>query len=89
MVNKVLSILPQNIGFVSLQTSSYVAEAWYMLHSAAAQLEYLITLNKTLQNLIYEELSRTFTPAREDTENKQVSNYEFIDLRERNIALKL
>ncbi|KAK3754476.1 hypothetical protein QZH41_018992, partial [Actinostola sp. cb2023] len=49
------------------QSTLHVAEAWYMFHSAAAQLEYLITLNKTLQNLVYEELSRTFAPATEDT----------------------
>ena len=33
-----------------------------MFHSVAAQLEYLSTLNKTLQGLVNEELSRAFRP---------------------------
>ena len=42
-----------------------------MLRSTAAQLEYLQSLNTTIQSLVFEELSRTFRPAREDSE-KQV-----------------
>lgn len=33
-----------------------------MFHSVASQLEYLRTLNKTLQSLVNEELSKTFRP---------------------------
>ena len=33
-----------------------------MLHSVASELEYLRTLNKTLQSLVNEELSKTFRP---------------------------
>ncbi|KAJ7387208.1 hypothetical protein OS493_004178 [Desmophyllum pertusum] len=44
------------------QHKSYLVEAWRMLHSVASQLEYLCTLNKTLQSLVNEELSRAFRP---------------------------
>ena len=37
-----------------------------MLNSVAFELEYLTTLNKTLQNLVNEELSRSFRPVLED-----------------------
>ena len=37
-----------------------------MLNSVAFQLEYLSTVNKTFQNLINEELSRSFRPVLED-----------------------
>ncbi|XP_068679786.1 uncharacterized protein [Montipora foliosa] len=50
------------------QHQSYLVEAWYMLHSVASELEYLCSLNKTLQRLISEELSRTFRPVVEDDE---------------------
>jgi hypothetical protein len=58
-----------------------------MLHSAAAQLEYLITLNKTLQNLVYEELSKTFTPAKEDAKNTQVRDLPTISNTLRNVLV--
>lgn len=44
------------------QHKSYLVEAWRMFHSVASQLEYLRTLNKTLQSLVNEELSKTFRP---------------------------
>lgn len=47
---------------------SYLVEAWYMLHSVASELEYVCSLNRTLQRLINEELSRTFRPVKEDDE---------------------
>jgi len=39
-----------------------------MFHSVASQLEYLRTLNKTLQSLVNEELSKTFRPLLDDDE---------------------
>ncbi|CAH3176550.1 unnamed protein product, partial [Porites evermanni] len=48
------------------QHQSYLVDGWYMLNSVAFQLEYLSTLNKTLQNLVNEELSRSFRPVLED-----------------------
>ena len=33
-----------------------------MFHSVASQLEYLWTINKTLQSLVNEELSKSFRP---------------------------
>ncbi|XP_067032145.1 uncharacterized protein [Acropora muricata] len=47
---------------------SYLVEAWYMLHSVVSELEYVCSLNRTLQRLINEELSRTFRPVKEDDE---------------------
>ncbi|XP_074609434.1 uncharacterized protein LOC141863667 isoform X3 [Acropora palmata] len=49
---------------------SYLVEAWYMLHSVASEVEYVCSLNRTLQRLINEELSRTFRPVKEDDETK-------------------
>ncbi|KAM7441542.1 hypothetical protein ABFA07_009426 [Porites harrisoni] len=48
------------------QHQSYLVDVWYMLNSVAFELEYLTTLNKTLQNLVNEELSRSFRPVLED-----------------------
>ncbi|KAL9981804.1 hypothetical protein ACROYT_G010557 [Oculina patagonica] len=48
------------------QHKSYLVEAWRMLHSVASELEYLCTLNKTLQSLVNEELSKTFRPVLDD-----------------------
>ncbi|XP_028513263.1 uncharacterized protein LOC110233576 isoform X2 [Exaiptasia diaphana] len=48
------------------QSTVHVAQAWYMSHSAAAQLEYLMILNDSLQTLVYEELSRTFAPFKDE-----------------------
>ena len=50
------------------QHKSYLGEVWYMLHSVASELEYLCTLNKTLQSLVNEELSRAFRPVLDDDE---------------------
>ena len=50
------------------QHQSYLVEAWYMLHSVASEVEYVCSLNRTLQRLINEELSRTFRPVKEDDE---------------------
>jgi len=41
-----------------------------MLHSVASEVEYVCSLNRTLQRLINEELSRTFRPVKEDDETK-------------------
>ncbi|XP_048582671.1 uncharacterized protein LOC5513700 [Nematostella vectensis] len=54
------------------QESSFVFEAWCMMHSTPAQLEYLQTLNRTLQALVYEELSRTFAPASQDADHSSM-----------------
>ncbi|XP_074609432.1 uncharacterized protein LOC141863667 isoform X2 [Acropora palmata] len=51
---------------------SYLVEAWYMLHSVASEVEYVCSLNRTLQRLINEELSRTFRPVKEDDETKSL-----------------
>ncbi|XP_015778421.1 PREDICTED: uncharacterized protein LOC107356319 [Acropora digitifera] len=51
---------------------SYLVEAWYMLLSVASEVEYVCSLNRTLQRLIHEELSRTFRPVKEDDERKSL-----------------
>ncbi|XP_022801392.1 uncharacterized protein LOC111339076 [Stylophora pistillata] len=47
---------------------SYLLEAWRMFHSVAFQLEYLCTVNRTLQSLVNEEVSRAFRPVLDDDE---------------------
>lgn len=50
------------------QHQSYLVEAWRMFHSVASQLEYLCTVNRTLQSLVNEEVSRAFRPVLDDDE---------------------
>ena len=50
------------------QHKSYLLEAWRMFHSVAFQLEYLFTVNRTLQSLVNEEVSRAFRPVLDDDE---------------------
>ena len=45
-----------------------------MFHSCASQMEYLCTLNRTLQSLVNEELSRTFRPLLEEDERTVINN---------------
>lgn len=63
-----LKTAPFKLFVLFAQHQSYLVEAWYMLHSVASELEYVCSLNRTLQNLINEELSRNFRPVKEDDE---------------------
>ena len=68
-----LKTAPFELSFVLFaQHRPYLVEAWYMLHSVASELEYVCSLNRALQRLINEELSRTFRPVKEDDERTVV-----------------